>query len=58
MIEITKNMFYDHNKIKLEQKDTWKNSKMFKSKHISNNPSIKEETRRYLEVSLNWKKMK
>ena len=53
MIEITKNMFYDHNKIKLEQKDTWKNSKMFKSKHISNNPSIKEETRRYLEVSLN-----
>ena len=46
-------MSYDHNKIKLEQKDTWKNPKMFKSKYISNNSRIKEETRRYLEVSLN-----
>ena len=58
MIEIIKNMFSDHNEIKLEQKATWKNSKVFEIKHTSNNPRIKGETQRCLEISWNLMKMK
>lgn len=45
-------------KLNQNRKLPGKNSKVFEIKHTSNNPRIKEETQRYLEISWNLMKMK